>query len=565
MLIESLRNRAILLTLVLFGIFAFALFVVNSKTTWIANAICYECQQETWDAFEGDPGYTGGRQTSWGEKYYQTTPCGGSSCKTEWCDCGEFGCCGSCGGSCTDKKCHENIVADSFCPAGNNAQCISHTIPSAVDVGQSYNVSVTMKNTGINTWTRADDYKLGRADDIWGTTRDLLSGGDSVATDQQHTFSFSITAPSTQGSYNGQWQMVEEFVQWFGDSCGPSVITINNNDPTASITGPTTAETGDTLTYDGEDINDPEGNIDLARIWVKVAGSTAPWPSSYSCPNTPSNQWCLLEEDTTVSSGKMTANWTPSDPDTYNVHIMAADENGGQCSGNPECTMNGGSDSCTGWGDCGSSDNFNVTVTSSEPTLNSLEVTETVNNQSSGFEGNLGYSGNIASDQGSNWINSMDIKVNATEATSGELFDEFYVAFYAGDKETSGSSFLSSVQGILNSDRKDGFLLRHSSAGYQVWDSCAADWGLVDPDTGFQIQENCSGGETLYSVSLVGKTDTSVTWGVTFNKNFGSKSMNTAAYVKDAGNQTAFSPDCTAWVDTSSEQDKTDQRCTQLE
>jgi hypothetical protein len=31
------------------------------------------------------------------------------------------------------------------------------------------------------------------------------------------TFSFDVRAPATPGTYNFQWRMVQELVEWFGD------------------------------------------------------------------------------------------------------------------------------------------------------------------------------------------------------------------------------------------------------------------------------------------------------------------------------------------------------------
>jgi len=43
----------------------------------------------------------------------------------------------------------------------NAANFISQSVPASMTVGQSYSVSVTMKNSGTSTWTAATGYKLG--------------------------------------------------------------------------------------------------------------------------------------------------------------------------------------------------------------------------------------------------------------------------------------------------------------------------------------------------------------------------------------------------------------------
>jgi hypothetical protein len=104
-----------------------------------------------------------------------------------------------------------------------NAQFVSQNVPTTMIAGQQYTVSVTMKNTGSTTWTRANNFKLGsqnpRDNLTWlkTTNRVLLSSSDSIATNQTKTFTFTVTAPSNPGTHNFRWQMVQEGVAWFGD------------------------------------------------------------------------------------------------------------------------------------------------------------------------------------------------------------------------------------------------------------------------------------------------------------------------------------------------------------
>ncbi|MDD1654133.1 MAG: carbohydrate binding domain-containing protein [Methanomicrobiales archaeon] len=106
----------------------------------------------------------------------------------------------------------------------NNAQFITQQVPDTMTAGQLYTVSVTMKNTGTSTWTAANNYRLGsqnpQDNKIWLRTshRVNLGGSDAIAPGQQKTFTFTVTAPSTTGTYNFQWQMLQESVAWFGAS-----------------------------------------------------------------------------------------------------------------------------------------------------------------------------------------------------------------------------------------------------------------------------------------------------------------------------------------------------------
>jgi RHS repeat-associated protein len=119
-----------------------------------------------------------------------------------------------------------NIMAPP--PPPNGAQFISQSVAQTMVAGQSYSVSVTMKNTGSNTWTTASHHNLGsqNAQDntTWGMGRVGLPF--SVASGSQATFTSTLTAPATSGTYNFQWRMVQDGVEWFGDLTPNVVVTV---------------------------------------------------------------------------------------------------------------------------------------------------------------------------------------------------------------------------------------------------------------------------------------------------------------------------------------------------
>jgi uncharacterized protein affecting Mg2+/Co2+ transport len=102
--------------------------------------------------------------------------------------------------------------------ATDNASFVSQSVAASMAKGQGYSVSVRMQNTGSTTWTSAAGYKLASqnpADNTtWGTSRVNLPA--SVAPGAQVTFTFNVTAPSTAGTYNFQWQMIREGTALFG-------------------------------------------------------------------------------------------------------------------------------------------------------------------------------------------------------------------------------------------------------------------------------------------------------------------------------------------------------------
>jgi hypothetical protein len=100
----------------------------------------------------------------------------------------------------------------------NEAMFVGWSVPTVMVAGQQYQVSVTMRNVGFTTWTAGQFYRLGSQDPqdntTWGLNRVQLPG--PVAPGQEVTFTFTVTAPTTPGTYHFQWRMVEEGVQWFG-------------------------------------------------------------------------------------------------------------------------------------------------------------------------------------------------------------------------------------------------------------------------------------------------------------------------------------------------------------
>ena len=125
----------------------------------------------------------------------------------------------------------------------NQAQFVSQSVPSSMSAGNSYQVSVTMRNTGTTIWRKSDNYKLGsqnpRDSWTWGFSRVELGDSELIGPSQTKTFTFTVKAPATAGSYNFQWGMLEEFFEWFGDSSPNILISVSSSDTT-----PPTAPSG---------------------------------------------------------------------------------------------------------------------------------------------------------------------------------------------------------------------------------------------------------------------------------------------------------------------------------
>lgn len=114
-----------------------------------------------------------------------------------------------------------NVAIHVTAPPTYSAHFVSQSVPTTLITGQTTTVSVTMQNTGTNVWIAAAGYKLGsqnpQDNGTWGTGRVNLEASDSIDHRDQKTFTFEITAPSSAGTYNFQWRMLQEGVSWFGD------------------------------------------------------------------------------------------------------------------------------------------------------------------------------------------------------------------------------------------------------------------------------------------------------------------------------------------------------------
>lgn len=114
----------------------------------------------------------------------------------------------------------------------HGAEVIAAALPTSMKMGETVKASVTVKNTGTETWTNANGYKLGLAG---GSFRLCTAADDSVSTDsgdrnrikpkqdiqpgEIYTFSFYLKAPAMAGEQNLQLKMINDSKGgWFDGS-----------------------------------------------------------------------------------------------------------------------------------------------------------------------------------------------------------------------------------------------------------------------------------------------------------------------------------------------------------
>ncbi len=208
----------------------------------------------------------------------------------------------------------------------NNATFVSQAVPATMTAGQSYAVTVVMRNSGTTTWTSGALYRLGSQNPqdnlTWGMGRVELPS--AVAPGATATFNFTVTAPLAAGNYNFQWRMVQEGIGWFGDTAPNVAVAVNsvptNNATYVSQTVPATMTTGQsypvtiTLTNTGNTYWTPSGTnpyslASLNQTWglnnVTLAGVVTPngtvtFSFNVTAPATPgtySFQWRMLQQN----------------------------------------------------------------------------------------------------------------------------------------------------------------------------------------------------------------------------------------------------------------------------
>ncbi|SFG28416.1 RHS repeat-associated core domain-containing protein [Duganella sp. CF458] len=167
----------------------------------------------------------------------------------------------------------------------NNAQYLAQAVPTVMEAGQSYAVSVTMQNNGTSSWTAAAGYNLGSQNPQdnaqWGFGR--VAPTVAVAPGQQHTFNFTVKAPASVGTYNFQWRMLREGVEWFG-ATAPNVavsvvpVTPRNDAAFVSQLMPSSLTTGQT--YSAKVVMKNTGNTTWLAGTDYLLGSQNPQDSS---------------------------------------------------------------------------------------------------------------------------------------------------------------------------------------------------------------------------------------------------------------------------------------------
>jgi YD repeat-containing protein len=227
------------------------------------------------------------------------------------------------GASWQDTEWQNTIFSDNM-PEHNDASFVSQTVPTTMVPGQTYSVSVTMRNTGASTWTPDGDYQLASENlpdnQRWGLNRVNLT--TTVLPGSDATFNFTVTAPAT-GSHSFQWRMVQQGVERFGTLSTNVTVQTVNNPPTVSLSSPMNNQvfTAGTTVQLAANASDTGGSITKVEFFQGTTklGEDTTSPYTYNWTNVPAGSYVLTARATDNGGATATSNAVNITVNTPNV------------------------------------------------------------------------------------------------------------------------------------------------------------------------------------------------------------------------------------------------------
>lgn len=200
---------------------------------------------------------------------------------------------------------------------GNNASAVGISAPAKVGLGKTFSSTVTMNNNGGTSWTTAGSYRLGsqgpQDNYTWGFNRVDLQQSQ-VNPGQNATFTFTSTAPTTAGTYNFNWGMVQDGVQWFGGIAATTIQVAAINDASlVSISAPSSVVAGSS--FSATITMNNNGNLSWTTAGSYALGSQSPQDNT----TWGTGRWALPADPITAGqNAAFTRTFTaPTTPGTY--------------------------------------------------------------------------------------------------------------------------------------------------------------------------------------------------------------------------------------------------------
>lgn len=99
----------------------------------------------------------------------------------------------------------------------NDAAFVEQSVPDSMTAGQSYDVFVTLKNTGIKAWKTSEAYRLAYLSGNRDWILERVELPSTIEPGSIVKFEFKVKAPQKPGTYSFHWGMVQDGVAAFGE------------------------------------------------------------------------------------------------------------------------------------------------------------------------------------------------------------------------------------------------------------------------------------------------------------------------------------------------------------
>ena len=203
------------------------------------------------------------------------------------------------------------------------------TVPdgSQINPGQSFTKTWRIQNTGTCTWDSSYTFVFVQGNPMGGQTQTI---NGSVAPGATYDMSVNMTAPTTPGTYGGEWQMVNGQGIPFGTRVWVRIEVPGSTTAATPVapsieyfTGPQSATvTGETIilkwAFSAQDVvsaklnrTNPDGSVTAL-----YGGANVPTPGQYNEVAGPEGSYVYSLSVSTASGGTQTA--------TVTVHVSAA-------------------------------------------------------------------------------------------------------------------------------------------------------------------------------------------------------------------------------------------------
>jgi hypothetical protein len=132
------------------------------------------------------------------------------------------------------------VGAESQTKPNYDAAFVSMNVPRSVTAHQVFPVTITMRNTGTQTW-EGWPMRLRAVPPpnnvTWGTDYILIAQGTAVKGGAEYVFRSHLKAPASPGKVDFQWQVCKDGEHWFGEVTPAKTIDM--------VRRPTTARNAD--------------------------------------------------------------------------------------------------------------------------------------------------------------------------------------------------------------------------------------------------------------------------------------------------------------------------------